>query len=201
MELRDLDLGEVAHVYPVREDSLLLASSARVERGEGVVEIGCGMGLATLSAARAGARATGTDVNPFALAALRRAAAQRGLDVGAVRTDLFRGLGRFDVVLCNPPYLPTSGEGRDPDPWHERALDGGSDGLAFVRRFLAELPDHLRPGGRAYLLVASLPESPIRTRGLPVPAPALRVVDLVGDRVLPAETLWVLELRESSATG
>lgn len=197
--LRDLDLLPTPHVYPLREDSVLLASSLSVRPGERFLEVGCGLGLSALTAARAGARAVGSDVNPHALASVRSSAKLRGLQVEAVRADLFAGLGRFDVVACNPPYLPTGEEDHDPDPWHDLALDGGADGLAFVRGFLSDLPDHLLPGGRAYLLVASLPGAPIRTRGLPVPAPRVQVVDLVGDRVLPAETLWVLELMARSA--
>lgn len=194
MEVHDLDLPTHPRVYPIREDSILLARSARVRAGERVLEVGCGLGLGSLSAARAGARVVACDLNPFALRAVREEAGRRGLCVDAVRTDLFRGLGRFDVVLSNPPYLPTGAEDRDPDPWHQRAVDGGSDGLAFVRRFLEELPEHLAPGGRAYLLVASTPEAPVRTRGLPVPSAGVRVNDLAGDAVLPRETLWVLEL-------
>lgn len=196
MDLRGLTgLSPLPHVYPVREDSLLLASSARVERGEQVLEVGCGRGLAALAAARAGARVVAADRNPFAVRGLREEARQRGIDLEVLRTDLFGGVGRFDVVMCNPPYLPTGAGEHDPDRWHDLALDGGPDGHEVVRRFLSELPQHLRPKGRGYLLVASLPSAPVRVPGLPVPAPGLRVHDLVGDRSLPGETLWVLELR------
>lgn len=194
MPLHDLDLLPTPHVYPLREDSILLASSISVRPDERFLEVGCGLGLSSLTAARAGARVLCSDLNPHALASVRGSARRRGLHLDAVRTDLFAGLGRFDVVACNPPYLPTGEADRDLDPWHDLALNGGADGLDFVRRFLSDLPDHLLPGGRAYLLVASVPAAPIRTRGLPVPAPQVQVVDLVGDRVLPAETLWVLEL-------
>ncbi|MDE1819660.1 MAG: methyltransferase [Euryarchaeota archaeon] len=200
VRLWDLDLSERPHVYPPREDSLLLASSAGVKNGERVLEVGCGLGLASLSAARAGGRVVASDVNPYAVQAVREEALARGLQLDTVRADLFRGLGRFDVVLSNPPYLPSSPSLSDPDVWQERAVDGGEDGLAFVRRFIEELPDHLTEDGRAYLLVASLPQAPIRTRGLPVRSSRVVISDLVGDRVLPAETLWVLELRASEVT-
>lgn len=194
MELVDLDLRARPHVYPLREDSLLLASSARVERGERVLEVGCGSGLAALSAARRGARVLASDLNPYALRMVREEAAARGLRVDVARADLFGGLGRFEVVLCNPPYLPSDEDSRESDRWERAAVDGGRDGHVWVARFLRELPEHLRPGGRAYLLVASLPSSPVRKPGLPAPAGGIEVVDLVGDRTLPAETLWVLEL-------
>lgn len=195
MELRDLDLPPHPRVYPLREDSLLLARAARVRPWERVLEVGCGLGLAALSAARMGARVVASDLNPFAVEAVQDAARSRDLAVDVVRTDLFRGLREFDVVLCNPPYLAAGvGEAADPDPWHQAAVDGGPDGREFYRRFLSTLRTHLRPGGRAYLLVASTPEAPVRTPGLPVPAPGIKVTDLAGDAVLPRETLWVLEL-------
>jgi release factor glutamine methyltransferase len=58
---------------------------------------------------------------------------------------------RFDLVVANPPYLPTAviatlqPEVRDFDP--RLALDGGIDGLDFMRRLAREGPGVLRPGG------------------------------------------------------
>jgi HemK-related putative methylase len=152
-------------VYPPREDTLLLAPFARLGPGRLVLDLGCGNGLLALTAARSGADVVATDLNPYALRALRRYAHHEHLALEIVRTDLGRGLGRFDVVLCNPPYLPTSPELRDPDRWHNLALDGGPDGLAVTARVLAALPRHLRPGGVAYVLFSSL-QPAIRRRML-----------------------------------
>jgi release factor glutamine methyltransferase len=142
-------------VYPSREDTALLARFAEVGPGRLLLEIGCGQGAASLTAARAGARVVATDVNPAALAQLRRTARDEGLALEVVRTDLAHGVGRFDRVLANPPYLPTPPAARDPDRWVNLALDGGPDGLGPTRRILSTLPDHLRPGGAAYVLFSS----------------------------------------------
>ncbi len=148
---------EVAEVYPVREDSRLLARFARPRRGDTVLEVGCGRGLAALVAARHGARrVVATDLNPTALRAVVRRARREELPLDAVRTDLAAGLRRFDLVLSNPPYLPTSRKERDWNPWEDLALDGGPDGCRVTARLLATLGEHLAPGGRAYLLVSSL---------------------------------------------
>ena len=65
--------------------------------------------------------------------------------------NLFEGLdGVFDAVLSNPPYIATS-----VIPTLEKqvqfepvlALDGGADGLDFVRKIAASAKDHLVPGG------------------------------------------------------
>jgi release factor glutamine methyltransferase len=71
--------------------------------------------------------------------------------------DLFGSLrdsvpaGAADLVVANPPYLATPIlpalpiEVRDWEP--REALDGGPDGLAVIRRLLAQAPEWLRPGG------------------------------------------------------
>ena len=59
----------------------------------------------------------------------------------------------FDVIACNPPYvpegraLPTSVADFEPVP----ALYAGADGLALIRRIAHELPSHLNPGGTAWI--------------------------------------------------
>jgi release factor glutamine methyltransferase len=67
-----------------------------------------------------------------------------------------RGIGeRFDVILCNPPYVPAAEIARlEPevarfDPW--LALSGGSDGLDSYRALALQLPDLLAGEGRAFI--------------------------------------------------
>jgi release factor glutamine methyltransferase len=183
-------------VYPFREDSALLLPFAEGAAGLRVLELGCGEGRAALAAARAGARVVATDLNPAALAAVQAAARQSGLAVGAVRTDLFAGLRRFDRVLANPPYLPTPRAARDPDPWANLALDGGSDGLQVTARLVAGLPDHLTERGRGYLLVSSRQDpdaverlwESVRRGGGSVRAVASR--ELGGERLTVVELGW-----------
>ena len=146
-------------VYPAREDSLLLLPYAAVLRGSSFLEVGCGAGEVALAAARAGARVVATDRNPHALRLVRARAAAERLEVALVRTDLARGLGRFDRVVFNPPYLPTLPGERDPDPWHNLALDGGPDGTGPTVRWAGSLAEHLRPGGDGYSVVSSLEAS------------------------------------------
>jgi release factor glutamine methyltransferase len=90
-----------------------------------------------------------TDINPHAT----RLAKAYGLE--AVRADLFKGIdAQFDLVIFNPPYLPTSEEERI-EGWLNYALDGGATGRDTISRFLEELEYHLSPRGRALLLVSS----------------------------------------------
>src|SRR5262249_11957153 len=72
--------------------------------------------------------------------------------------DLFAPVARepqFDLILSNPPYIPTAEidqlapNVRDREP--RAALDGGPDGLDVFNRLIAAAPAHLPPGG--WLLV------------------------------------------------
>ena len=62
-------------------------------------------------------------------------------------------LGQFDVLVCNPPYIPTGdlagldASVRDFEP--RMALDGGADGLHFYRAIVSAWQAVLRPGGVA----------------------------------------------------
>jgi release factor glutamine methyltransferase len=153
-------------VYPEREDTELLVPFARAGPGVRLLDLGTGNGRLALEAARSGSRVTASDLNPHALRLVRERARMEGLRVVVVRTDLARGLGRFDRIVANPPYLPTRAAERDPDPWANLALDGGPDGCRVLRRIVRALPAHLAHGASAYVLVSSVqdPEALARIR-------------------------------------
>lgn len=147
-EWRDED-----EVYQPAEDTRLLAEATRetVAAGDRVLDVGTGSGFVAAVAAEAGADVVGVDINPHACAQARRQG------VPTVRGDLtlpFRD-GVFDLVLFNPPYLPTA-PGEAGDDWLERALSGGEDGRAVVEPFLDDVCRVLAPGGVVLLLVSSL---------------------------------------------
>ncbi|MBA4341774.1 MAG: 50S ribosomal protein L3 N(5)-glutamine methyltransferase [Methylibium sp.] len=58
--------------------------------------------------------------------------------------------GRYDLILCNPPYVNSQSMAVLPQEYlaePQLALAGGADGMDFVRRLLAEAPQHLSPHG------------------------------------------------------
>jgi len=73
------------------------------------------------------------------------------------RSDMFssfRETEQFNVIVSNPPYIPSAvieelePEVRDHEP--RGALDGTADGLCFYRILAEECAKHLTPGGHVY---------------------------------------------------
>lgn len=97
----------------------------------------------------------GTDLSEEALEAARENAVRLGLQERAAfrQGDLWEPVGdeRFDLIVSNPPYVPTEviptleSEVRCGEPY--AALDGGEDGLVFYRRIMKEAAGHLKPSG------------------------------------------------------
>jgi release factor glutamine methyltransferase len=144
-------------VYAPEEDTFLLLKAALAEARpeDRALEVGCGSGFISLELASGVTSLLATDINPYAVLATKaKAVKAKGIEV--VRADMFQGIkGKFDLIIFNPPYLPTTPEERS-DQWINYALDGGESGRETIDRFLKCLPDHLYPGGRALLLISSL---------------------------------------------
>jgi len=98
------------------------------------------------------ARVDATDISRGALAVARRNVKTYGLGrrVRLVKTDLFPQPAPYDLIVANPPYVGAAAMRKLPTEYRSEpriALAGGADGLAFVRRILAEARDFLQPGG------------------------------------------------------
>jgi release factor glutamine methyltransferase len=138
-------------VYSPEADTYLLLEAAlkEIRPGNRVLEIGTGSGYIA-AALKDIAEVIATDINPHAV----YAAKQMGVEV--VRTDLVSGLrGSFNLVIFNPPYLPTLDEEKI-DDWLEYALDGGINGRAIIERFANEVGRVLATNGRILLLISSI---------------------------------------------
>ncbi len=174
-------------VYQPAEDSFLLlrAASREISPSDRVLEVGTGSGY-VLSGLPPCCLAVGTDINPHAA----RISYEGGLRV--VRTDLAAGLRQvFDLVLFNPPYLPTRPEERIED-WLEAALDGGPDGRVVIRQFLETIGGVITQKGRILLLISSLTGKE-ETRGM-IEASGWTCLLIDEERVEGGESLMVLRL-------
>ncbi|MFE9657600.1 peptide chain release factor N(5)-glutamine methyltransferase [Micromonospora sp. NPDC006431] len=162
---RHLALAVGPGVFVPRPETELLAgwgvAQGREHRSPLVVDLCSGSGAIALAVAQElpQARVVAVERSPAALAWLRRNVADRAAAgdtpievVAADVTDpqlLADLVGRVDVLLCNPPYVPRSVAvspevaGYDPD----EAVFGGADGLDVIRPVVARAAALLRPGG------------------------------------------------------
>ena len=125
-----------------------------------VIEIGTGCGNIAVSLAMRcdeGVRILASDISPAAVEVARRNVQKYQVDgsVSLFCGDLYEPFrehqGTADMVLCNPPYIPTTSLKKlarqiiDHEP--VIALDGGPYGVDIFRRLLSGAPAFLKKGG------------------------------------------------------
>ncbi|MGA2344609.1 MAG: methyltransferase [Candidatus Sulfotelmatobacter sp.] len=136
-------------------DSLLLSRTLDGAVAGNALDLCSGVGTQALVCARTATRVTAVEIEPLAAKLFWVNAAMNGL---SDKLELINGnlldpvAGRkFDVISCNPPFMPVP-----PGVRYPRFGDGGGDGLDIVRRLMAGLPDTLAPGGRCEVIAAVL---------------------------------------------
>jgi len=136
-------------VQAPKAGSLFFCRHLAVRPGERVLEIGGGLGLAAVLAAKDGARVTATDILPEAVEVMRANATLNGVAVDARLGDCYAPVDgeRFDLICTNPPQMPTP-PGRGRRDAAAAADNGGADGWELLDRVIAGAPRHLLPGGR-----------------------------------------------------
>ncbi|MBL8770770.1 MAG: methyltransferase domain-containing protein [Phenylobacterium sp.] len=147
-----LRLRQPARGYRAGLDAALLAAACDAADGQRVLEAGCGPGAALLAAAvrRPGARFTGLEREPEALALARENVALNALAdrVDVIEGDVGRrfshlGLPPFDAALANPPFFDDPAELRPPAP-EKAAAWMADEGLMGWAEFLLKA---VREGG------------------------------------------------------
>lgn len=130
-----------------------------------VLDIGTGSGCIAVSLAVncPNAKVTAIDLSPVALDMARsngdrhKVADRICWQLGDLFAPLKEG-ETFELIASNPPYIASaeietlSADVRLHEP--RSALDGGPDGLAIIRRLIAEAPQHLAPGGKLLLEIS-----------------------------------------------
>ena len=163
-EFHGLPLLITPDVLIPRDDTEVLADRAiafarEAEREIRMLDLCCGSGCIGLAVAAEipGIRVVMADISERASAVARQNALRNRLTrcVTCLTADALQAppmlLGRFDLIVCNPPYIRTDEletldvSVRDYEP--REALDGGEDGLMFYRAVAEKWRAVLKPGG------------------------------------------------------
>ncbi|MFJ9642227.1 HemK2/MTQ2 family protein methyltransferase [Streptomyces sp. NPDC004244] len=155
-------------VYRPQADTRLLAAALDQEElgpGTTVMEVGTGTGALALRAAGRGARVTAVDVSWPAVFTAYANALLRRLPVRVLHGDFAaRTHGRrFDLVLANPPYVPSPDPG-PPVRGAARAWDAGPTGRLVIDRICSWAPAVLRPGGVLLIVQSAMCGPPATVR-------------------------------------
>lgn len=118
------------------------------------LEMGCGAGIMSVLAAKAGCDSVlGLDLNPAAVENTLLNAKRHGVagQVEARCSNLYSAVRpgeRFDGIYWNPPFLDAPSDSVDGSLWHETMFDPNFHKL---RGFLSGALELLAPGGHVYL--------------------------------------------------
>lgn len=159
----DLRIGLHKEVYEPAEDTFLLLNSLDISSDDTVFEIGTGSGIIALSCAQTGASVVCSDINPYAIALVKKNIEQNKDKINGLidirKGSLFDVLNpqeQFSLIIFNPPYLPTlEDEYIGGNGWFDKAVSGGKNGLSITKEFLFNLLHHLKENGRAYTIFST----------------------------------------------
>ncbi len=157
MEIFGVKLVILKSVYPPSDDSYLLVREMVINKGDVVLEVCAGTGIASVVAASRGAReVVSIDVNPEAALNIAINAVLNGYEdrihpICADLTSPLRPNFTYDVILINPPYLPVEDKVDEALWW-----SAGVDGRKIIDRFLSNVKDYVKENSRVYLVQSSL---------------------------------------------
>ncbi len=160
--------------YRAATDPVLMAAAVPARAGQSVLELGCGVGVASLClAARVPVQITGVEVQPAYAALARENAARNGIAMQVMDADVaaLPLTDGFDHVMANPPYY--AGGTASADAGRDMAL---REGLPLAE-WLAVMARRLVPGGWATLILGAdrLPDALV---GMPRTMGSVTVVPL-----------------------
>ncbi|GAB6055386.1 methyltransferase [Methanobacterium movens] len=161
MKYKGLKIESCDRVYTPSEDTLLLADNLKSEKNDYVLEIGTGTGFIALTASLIAKKVVATDINPHAVKCAWKNLKINNISNMEVRQgDLFKPVEgeKFDLIIFNTPYLPSSEDEIIEDDL-DAAWNGGIDGRKVIDVFLDDLKDYLCKKGRVQLVQSSLSDN------------------------------------------
>jgi len=191
-------------VYPPQEDSTLLIEALRTSglaAGNRVADLCSGSGVVALAAAEQGAATVAAfEMSARAVDCARANVAAAGLGVKVHRGSWTRAVEfePFDVVTCNPPYVPFD-EGADDGPVAETAgpaaaWNAGRDGRRILDPLCERAPELLADGGSIFIVHSEFADVDRTVADLSAAGLRARVVAeqwIPFGPVLTARALWL----------
>ncbi len=120
--------------------------------GRKLLEVGCGSGLLSLVAAKAGAGVTAVDINPTAIACSRANAQNNHLRVEVIHSDVFQNLAEedFDFIIVNPPFFEGQAKEDSSYAWY-----CGHD-FYFFHTFFQDLRKYTAPHSKVWMILSEV---------------------------------------------
>ncbi len=150
---------------PETEEMVMMAVAA-AEENSNILDLCTGSGAIAIATYKElekkgrPCKMTAVDISADALTLAKENAAENEADILFIQSDLFSRIrGRFDLIITNPPYIPSADidglqtEVKDYEP--RLALDGGADGLDFYRKIAANVTKYLNRGGMLIMEVGA----------------------------------------------
>ncbi|MDE6608718.1 MAG: peptide chain release factor N(5)-glutamine methyltransferase [Lachnospiraceae bacterium] len=158
-EFMGLKFAVNENVLIPRQDTEILVEEVLKDLHDGmsVLDMCTGSGCILLSLLQYSndCEGTGVDISEKALETARENAGRLSKDPTFIRSDLFEKVeGKYDVIVSNPPYIPTKviptlmSEVKEYEPIE--ALDGKEDGLYFYKEIIRQAGEYLNRGGKLF---------------------------------------------------
>ena len=136
-------------MYEPREDSYLLKKHIKDYARGDVLEIGTGSGILAKETSNYSEKVIAVDLDKEAIKyAIKHS---NNPNISYLYSDMFQNVkSKYDLIICNPPYLPTNEKAPD------TALDGGKKGWEWSEKFLSQANNFLKTDGKILFLFSSL---------------------------------------------
>jgi len=204
LNFKEYSLDIPSRVYIPSEDTDLLLNVLEEEiikrnkTFKKAIEIGTGNAFLSLEIYDNVNQLYSTDINPIVIDYLLNVKDKYNLEkMKVVYSNLFDSIDdneKFDLIVFNPPYVPTEDLEKEDDSinGYDLAVNGGKDGREIIDSFLEKLPNHLEKEGVCYLLVSSL-NNPVEI----IENLKLKKlnVEIIGSQKLFFEELFVLRIK------
>ena len=170
LNFKEYSLDIPARVYLPSDDTDLLLEviEEKITKAnknyKKAIEIGSGNAFLSLAIYGNVKELYSTDINPIVIDYLLNVKERYNLEkMKVVYSNLFDSIEeteKFDLIIFNPPYVPTEELSEDEDldeiNGYDLAVNGGIEGREIIDKFIEQLPNHLLEKGECYLLISSL---------------------------------------------